>query len=239
MSRLGDLIRLERTRRGLSTKQVARMCAVSDKYLQDVEAGKRIIADDQARRILKRIGLEHQTEADFSLDDIAAAVDLHTAAPQIAAPVPQQASVPRPVAALPAEEGQGGGIWLDALSSVLKEVPVYNAAWQVTDHRTLASRGGKIEGGAAEKVLYFLVPDNRMRGFRILGGDRLLVVPAHSPIDGAIMLVRWLEMVAVRKIKVSGDTVLLLSYDDVIETEAHPLSAVRFVGRCVRLEAEL
>ena len=33
MSRLGDLIRLERTRQGLSYKQVARKCGVSDKYL--------------------------------------------------------------------------------------------------------------------------------------------------------------------------------------------------------------
>ena len=33
MSRLGDLIRLERTRQGLTHKQVARKCGVSDKYL--------------------------------------------------------------------------------------------------------------------------------------------------------------------------------------------------------------
>ncbi len=39
MSRLGDLIRLERTRQGLTHKQVARKCGVSDKYLMEVEAG--------------------------------------------------------------------------------------------------------------------------------------------------------------------------------------------------------
>ena len=72
MSRLGDLIRLERTRQGLTYKQVARKCGVSDKYLMEVEAGTRIIADDQARRILKAMGLQQQTEADFSLDDILA-----------------------------------------------------------------------------------------------------------------------------------------------------------------------
>ena len=46
MSRLGDLIRLERTRQGLTHKQVARKCGVSDKYLMEVEAGTRIIQDD-------------------------------------------------------------------------------------------------------------------------------------------------------------------------------------------------
>lgn len=37
MSRLGDLIRLERTRRKLTCKQVAKQCGISEKYLQDVE----------------------------------------------------------------------------------------------------------------------------------------------------------------------------------------------------------
>lgn len=239
MSRLGDLIHLERTRRGLSAKQVAKLCSVSEKYLLDVETGKRIIADDQTRRILKRIGLEHQTEADFSLDDIAATVDLHTAAPQLAQKEPEYPPKPRPVASLPAEDSQLGGIWLDALASVVRQVPVYNAAWKVVDHKTLAASGGKIEGGAADKALYFLAPDDSMRGFRIVKGDLVLVVPAQSPIDGAVMLVKWLDYCAIRKIKMTGDQLLLLSYDHDLEAQPVPLSAASFVGRCVRLEASL
>ena len=77
MSRLGDLIRTERIRQKLSPKQVAKKCGVSESYLLAVEAGTRIIADDQARRILKTIGLKQQTEAEFTLDDIAATVDLN------------------------------------------------------------------------------------------------------------------------------------------------------------------
>lgn len=83
MSRLGDLIRTERLRQKLTLKQVARKCGVAESYLAAVEAGTRIIADDQARRILKTIGLRQQTEADFTLDDIAATVDLAQVAPQL------------------------------------------------------------------------------------------------------------------------------------------------------------
>jgi transcriptional regulator with XRE-family HTH domain len=108
MSRLGDLIRLERTRQGLTHKQVARKCGVSDKYLMEVESGKRIIADDQARRILKAIGLqETRTEAEFTLDDIAATVDLQSAVPQLTQavaakkPAPKQEPAPK---AEPAKE---------------------------------------------------------------------------------------------------------------------------------------
>lgn len=82
MSRLGDLLRTERLRREMTLKQVAKIGGVSERYLKDVEEGKRIIPDDQARRILKKIGLNEQTEQGFTLDDIAATVDLQTAAPQ-------------------------------------------------------------------------------------------------------------------------------------------------------------
>ena len=42
MSRLGDLILLERTRQKLTRKQVARKCGVSEGYIKDVEEGRRI-----------------------------------------------------------------------------------------------------------------------------------------------------------------------------------------------------
>ena len=84
MSRLGDLIRTERIRQKLTQKQVAKKCGVSESYLMAVEAGTRIIADDQARRILKSIGLKQQTEAEFTLDDIAVTVDLAQVQPRLA-----------------------------------------------------------------------------------------------------------------------------------------------------------
>ena len=52
MSRLGDLIRTERIRQKMTPKQVAKKCGVSESFILAVEAGTRIIADDQARRIL-------------------------------------------------------------------------------------------------------------------------------------------------------------------------------------------
>lgn len=238
MSRLGDLLNLERTRRGLSPKQVAKLCAVSEKYLLDVEQGRRIIADEDARRILKKMGLSQQTEAEFTLDDIAASVDLHTIAPNIPEK-PKEPEKPRPVASLPAEENEKGGIWLSALSGVLRDVPVYNATWAIVYHKTLPAIDGRIEGGPADKALYFLAPDNSMRGFRIAQGDLLLAVPAHSPIDGAVMLIERKGSRMARKIQLAEGRVTLLSYDHEINAVLTPLSELTFIGRCVRLEAAL
>ena len=149
MSRLGDLIRTERLRAKLTPKQVAKKCGVSESYIMAVEAGTRIIADDQARRILKTIGLRDQVEADFTLDDIAATVDLL----QVQPTRPQPPKPPKPALFRPdtedateqKDEGVTGSVWLDALSSVLKRVPVMNAVMKPIDHRLVPIQNGRIE----------------------------------------------------------------------------------------------
>ena len=108
MSRLGDLIRTERIRQKLTPKQVAKKCGVSESYLLAVEAGTRIIADDQARRILKTIGLKQQTEAEFTLDDIAATVDLTQVQPRMAEAI--QKKPPKKEAELAASSDDGESV---------------------------------------------------------------------------------------------------------------------------------
>jgi len=244
MSRLGDLIRTERLRQKMTAKQVAKKCGVSEGYLLDVEAGKRIIADDQARRILKTIGLREQTEADFTLDDIAATVDLQTVQPQMAQKVAQPKAKPtvKPEAETVASEGDGigGSIWLDALTSVLKRVPVYNAVMKEVDHRLLPILNGRIDGANPEKVFFFKAPDDSMRGFRICREDLAFIVPAASPIDGAVMLVEYNSHRYLRKVKkLDGFQVLLQSFDREYNAETCAIPEVNFLGRCVRVEFEL
>lgn len=238
MSRLGDLLKLERTRRSMTHKQVARLAGVSDKYLQEVESGKRIIADDQARRILQKMGITQETEAAFSLDDIAATVDLQSAVPDIQRRAPAKAS--------PKEEASGdndkvdGSIWLDALSSVLRRVPVYNAAMKEVGHRLLPVEKGKIEGAAADKVFYYMAPDNALRGFRVHKGDIVLIVPQTMSQDGALMLLDTKHGKILRMIKdMPRFQVMLQTYDQQFESDIINLSDAVFIGKAVRLEAEL
>ena len=240
MSRLGDLIRLERTRQGLTHKQVARKCGVSDKYLMEVENGTRIIADDQARRILKTMGMKEQTEADFTLDDIAATVDLQSAVPQLTKAVETKKPAAKAEPVAESDPGVAGSIWLDALSGVLKHVPVYNAVMKEVGHRLLPITNGKIEGASPDKVFYFMAPDNDLRGFRIQRGDLVLVVPAQAAVDGAIMLLQTPQGRVLRKVKRVNDyQAMLQKYDESFESEIKNYNEITFVGRCVRLEADL
>lgn len=240
MSRLGELLRTERLRRKMTLKQVARLGGVAESYLKDVEEGKKIISDEQARRILKKMGLTEQNEQGFSLEDIAATVDLKTVAPS---------SVPPPAAKRPAEtekvyeseeKAVSGSVWLDALTSVMKRVPVYNAVMKEVDHRLLPILDGKIEGSSPDKVFFFTAPDDSMRGFRIMKDDICLVVPCGSPVDGAVMLVEYNQHRYLRKIKkMDAMNLILQSYDREYAADPVSLPEVNFIGRVVKVEFSL
>lgn len=240
MSRLGDLILLERSRQKLTRKQVARKCGVSESYIKDVEEGRRIIQDDQARRILRTLGTSSRNEAEFSLDEIAATVDLSTLAPQAApkpAPVAKPVEVPN-VKEQSAEEQSG--IWLDALSSVLRPVPVMNAGWIQVSRKMVPIQDGKIEGAKPDKVVYFLAPDDSMRAMRIEKGDLVLIVPQTLPVDGAIMLVEYGAHRCLRRIKLLGNSnILLQSGDRELGAESVSISDIKLVGWAVRVEIAL
>ena len=240
MSRLGDLIRTERIRQKMTPKQVARKCGVSESYLVAVEAGTRIIADDQARRILKAIGLKQQTEAEFTLDDIAATVDLAQVQPRLAEAVKKPPKKEAELAASSEDEGVAGSVCLDALQSVLKRVPVMNAVMKPVAYRLVPVENGRIEGANPDKVFFYLAPDDSMRGFRIHKGDIVLTVPAQSPVDGTIMLMNYKEHRYLRKVKVLDDRqVLLQSYDREYEAETVPISEIGFLSRAVQVTFEL
>ena len=241
MSRLGDLIRTERIRQKLTPKQVAKKCGVSESYLMAVEAGTRIIADDQARRILKAIGLKQQNEAEFTLDDIAATVDLVQVQPKMAEALKKKPEKKEAeLAASTVEESVAGSVWLDALQSELKRVPVMNAVMKPVSYKLVPVENGRIEGANPDKVFFYLAPDDSMRGFRIHRGDIVLTVPANSPVDGAIMLLNYNEHRYLRKIKVLDDrTVMLQHYDREYEAETVPINEIGFLSRCVKVTFEL
>ena len=206
-----------------------------------VEAGTRIIADDQARRILKAIGLKQQNEAEFTLDDIAATVDLVQVQPKMAEALKKKPEKKEAeLAASTVEESVAGSVWLDALQSVLKRVPVMNAVMKPVSYKLVPVENGRIEGANPDKVFFYLAPDDSMRGFRIHRGDIVLTVPANSPVDGAIMLLNYNEHRYLRKIKVLDDrTVMLQHYDREYEAETVPINEIGFLSRCVQVTFEL
>ena len=229
MSRLGDLIKLERGRRGLSAKQVAKKVGVSESYLLAVEQGTRIIADDQARRILKVLGAQ---------DPVSTELDAAAEPPVKLRPKPRAYILPVEEQNTPNREAQNASndAWLDALGGVVKRVPVMDPEGVVIDHVLTPIIQGKIEGGAPDKVLYYRCPDDMLRGFRVHAGDLLLVVPTNKAEDGRLMLVEHKGQRMVRKLlKLDGGRIQMQAFDHEFSAVVGNIQTVKVLGRCVRL----
>ena len=123
---------------------------------------------------------------------------------------------------------------------MLRRVPVYNAAMKEVGSRLLPVENGKILGAPPEKVFYYMAPDDSLRGFRVRRGDLVLILPQTMSEDGALMLLDTGCGKVLRMIKeMPRFQVMLQIYDNQFESEIINLSDAVFIGKAVRLEADL
>ena len=235
MSRLGETIRAARVKAKMTEKALAKKCGMSEKVIKDIEAGTRIVTDDQAQRILKLLGVANPISTELEV----------AAEPEVKLrPRPRAYVIPEPetekVAPTKPESDQATDAWLDALGGVVKRVPVIDEKGLAIDHVLFPIVGGKIEGGAPDKVLMYRCPDNALSGFRVFAGDLLLVVPEKNPVDDALMLLAVRGKRVVRKIKkLEGSKLMLQSYDRELVTETVMWAEIQILGRCVKLHRSL
>lgn len=233
MSRLGDAIRKARLAKKMTEKQLGRKCGMAENVIKDIEAGRRIVSDDQAQRILKLLGADSPVSTEL---DVAAEPEVQLR------PRPRAYVMPAPDVRPDQQKAvdESTDAWLDALSGVVKRVPVMDPKGLVIDHVLTPIIGGKIEGGVPDKVLYYRVPDDSLRGFRVHAGDLLLTVPETRAMDGALMLVEYKGQRMVRKLmKMDGMRIQMQSFDREFEAVVAPQPEVRVLGRCVRLTRTL
>ena len=231
MSRLGEMIKEERTKAGWSLKQLAKKSGVSESFLADVELGTRIIADTQATRILKVLGKSSEVFADFE-----------SKADGMPAPAVSRPTITRqaPAQEKPLKPAEPTDSWLSALGGLMQAVPVKNSLGKVVDQKVLPVKSGRIEGVVAEKVFYLLAPDDLMMGYRIRRNDRLLVLPATAPVDGAVMVFMQDSTYYLRKVNMQdGGRLLMQWYDFDPHSEVISQKEVTLVGRVKRVEFDL
>ena len=229
MSRMGDTIRQNRIKYGLSEKQLARKTGLAESVIKEFEAGRRIPSDEQARRILKACGANELMGTEIDTANEPEAQVKPRPRPYI---IPAEPEKPAPTEA----ELKSNDAWLNALGGVVKRVPITDEKGLVLDHLLFPVIGGKIEGGQPDKVLLFRCRDGDMAGFRIHAGDLLLVIPDKTPVDDAIMLLELNGKRVLRRVKkLEGSKLILQSYDRELRIETRLWAEVRFLGRCVKL----
>ena len=233
MSRMGDTIRASRVKYGLSEKQLAKKTGLAESFIKDVEAGKRIPSDDQAKRILKACGVTQSLGTEIDTANEPEVKLRPKPRPYI---IPVREDEPEPTPEQKQAQAESNDAWLDALGGVLKRVPVTDEKGLVMDHVLFPVTGGKIEGASPDKVLLFRAPDDSLSGFRIHAGDLLLTVPEKTPIDDAFMLVYYGGVRRVRRIKkLEGSRLMLQSYDRELKIDTMLWGEIQILGRCVKL----
>jgi transcriptional regulator with XRE-family HTH domain len=239
MSRLGDLIKSQRLKYKMTAKQLAKKCGVSEAFVMDVESGKRIPNDIIATRMLKAMGTVDTMMNDLNLET----ADLPAVEPNVTrivpgAPTPRPTT--RPAQSAPAEKkGEVSDAWKDALSGVIKRVPVHDGGKEgpLVGHRMLATENGRIEGARPEQVFYLKAADNSMRAYRVCKGDLLLCVPASGIEPGAIMAFSFRGTNLVRKVrKLEGNRAELSNYDTVPDSRVVDMAEIKSLHKVVRVE---
>ena len=233
MSRLGDTIRAARLKKKMTEKALGKKCGMAENVIKDIEACRRIVSDDQAQRILKVLGTDNPISTEL---DVAAEPEVQLRPKPRAYVLPIEPEQPQKEEAA----RESSDAWLDALGGVVKRVPVCDPDGVVIDHVLTPIIGGKIEGGAPDKVLYYRCPDNALRGFRVYAGDLLLTVPANKPEDDRMMLVVYKGERIVRKLlKLDGSRIQMQSCDSEFHAGVAPAAEVKVVGLCVKLQRKL
>ena len=233
MSRMGDTIRTARLKAKMTEKALGRKCGLAESVIKDIESGRRIVSDEQAQRILKLLGADSPVSTEL---DVAAEPEVKLRPRPRAYVLPLSPESPQQESAA----RESSDAWLDALGGVVKRVPVSDEQGVVIDHVLTPIIGGKIEGGAPDKVLYYRCPDNALRGFRVYAGDLLLTVPASKAEDDRIMLICYKGQRIVRKLlRLDGNRIQMQTFDSEFRAEIAPSNEVQVLGRCVRLQRTL
>lgn len=222
MSRIGDKIRNARQVKKMTQKQLAKKLGVSEKFINEVEIGKRIANQDIIDRLSKILGKE--------INDITMSFEENIYKEE-------EKSQIKPVNS----KKIVNDVWSDALSDVLKNIPIYNYDLNKSiGFKHLPVIHNKIEGYSKDKVLYLKISDDDMSGFRIKKGDMAFGHLTQEIENNAILLLEYDGNRVVRQIKrLGGSKVLLISNSGSLRTETREEKDLKPILKLDRLEINL
>lgn len=230
MSRLGQQISSIRISKGMTRKQLAKAIGAAEKYIEEVESGKKAINDDMIRRISK--ALEHDISSVMTYEvkeegDKTGGKAVANSKTSVKASKPEKIEI--------------NDLWGDAFGAVLKEVPVYEYDLEkVKETRKVPVVSNKIEGHQKDKVLFIRIMDDDMSGFRIRKGDIAFGYFSHELESNSFCLIEYKGGRMVRQLKrLDSSKVLIVSNGRNVMTETADARDINILARLLKLEIEL
>lgn len=228
LSRIGSKINRIRVEKGITQKQLGKLVGVSENFVIDVEAGKRVVGDDLIKRISKALGQDLSEETMLEVEEKAGDRKEVVNFKEV------KGIKKEPVKAV--QE-----VWSDAFGSVLKAVPVYEYDLStVIGTRQLPVVSNKVEGHPKEKVLFIKVRDNDMMGFRMLKDDIAFGYLTNEAENNSICLIEYNNRRVVRQLKrLDNEKLLLISNMGSINTETVIAKSIKVLARLEKVEVKL
>ncbi|NME82297.1 helix-turn-helix transcriptional regulator [Clostridium sp. SM-530-WT-3G] len=223
MSRVGENIKKAREKSGLTAKALAKKLGVAEKYINEVEMGRKVASEsfiDKAAKILK-----------VDLNDISMVVTDEA--------LMEEKKIFKE---LPKKNTQNTSeVWTEAFSSVLKNVPIYNYSLaNQKGTKELPIHSNKIEGYQQDKVFYIEIEDDEMSGFRMLKGDLAFAHIVKEVSNNGIFLLGYNGKRKIRQVKVLGNSkILLISNGGSLVTETKEMKEVNVIAKLERVEIKL
>ena len=225
MNPIAQTIQKERLRKGITEKALAKKCGLAESYIRQVEAGKKVINEKAAEKILKTLGVE----PDVLYQGLHQPVSEE---PKKAASVP--ASNHSAPTSLPVEPNDQ---WAGALAHIIKRFPVKQlSTGKVVDYEELPVLGKKIDGCPWEKVHFFQVDDSHLQHQRITRNDRVMVCETNEVTNGKLYVVEMDGRRLIRQLWKEPNHLISVGMGQTGETrEQFPASRIRLIGRCVKV----
>ncbi|EIA15869.1 XRE family transcriptional regulator [Clostridium perfringens] len=223
MSRVGERIKEAREKSGMTQKALAKKLGVAEKFVNEVETGRKIINESLISKVSKVLNTD--------LNDINMVVTDEELQKELKAEKQVRQRKPEEV----------NEVWNQAFGSVLKNVPIYDYSLaQVKGYKQLATASNKIDGHTANKVFYLKIENNDMTGYRIQENDLALCYSIKEIENNSICLVEFNGKRVIRQIKkLDNVKALLISNNGSMRTETANIKEVKAIAKLYRIEFDL
>lgn len=217
MSRVGEKIKEERIKAGISAKDFGKKLGLGESFITDVEAGRKIINENMIKKVEKLLNV--------SLSE--------TAFEEISEPVE---NIKETVVAKVANKQ-----WEDAFSSLLKKIPICDINLkEIYDYKYIPVFDKKIDGYSADKIIFVKAAEDSMRGFRIQKNDTVMIYQNSELVSSSLLLLKGEDKNIIRQVKrLDANKALLISHSNEIRTETRDIKGITVLGRCIKVEVEL
>lgn len=219
----GEKIQLARLKKNMTSKALGKKVGLTAGYIEQVEAGKKIINASVASRIFKELGINEDA---LSQEAIA-----RTQAPK---PI-KKVVKPKKVTHHSIDHAPS---WNKALDNILRHYPVYDAhTKKQVDEKLVATLDAKVEGYHCDKMTFIRVFDNTMNKYGIHENDVLTIFMTQDITNDKIYYFEYQNRPYVRRLRKEQNKKVSLYSDN--QTLTVDLDKLRLIGKVVKLERKM